>query len=155
MKLLLEMKEAADEARQSGRRRVSRRQSREFTKQYDELTEANWRKHQRSEARAGPGCEAETAIRPATAVFKQSRNMLLRLRLRREEVLRFIRDLDVPFDNNQAERDLRMVKLQQKISGCFRSEEGARQFCRIRGYVSTEHKHERPVLSALESVFAR
>ena len=63
-------------------------------------------------------------------------------------------DLAVPFTNNGAERDLQMVKLQQKTSGCFRTTEGARDFCRVRSYLSTARQQGHPLLCALERVLA-
>jgi transposase len=63
--------------------------------------------------------------------------------------LRFLIDLRVPFENNQAERDIRMMKLQQKISGTFRTIPGAEAFCRIRAYISTIRKHDLPVLEGI------
>lgn len=71
----------------------------------------------------------------------------------REEVLAFLGDLTIPFDNNQAERDLRMLRVQQKVSGCFRSDTGAAAFSRIRGYLSTLSKQGVKLLAALETVF--
>ena len=79
-------------------------------------------------------------------------NLLQRLTTQRDAVLRFLHDFRVPFDNNLAERDLRMVKLRQKISGCFRSADGASIFCRLRGYISTLRKQHVSVLPALQSV---
>jgi transposase len=86
---------------------------------------------------------------------KQSkpRNLLKRLRDHRDEVLAFLFDPTVPFTNNLAERDLRMVKVKHKISGTFRSHLGALCYCRIRGYISTMKKQGVNILSALSSVF--
>lgn len=83
----------------------------------------------------------------------KSRNLLERLRDFEDDVLRFMDEKPVPFTNNQAENDLRMTKVQQKISGCFRSFDGARIFCRIRSYLSTCRKNSVSASVALRLLF--
>ncbi len=65
----------------------------------------------------------------------------------------FLDDLTIPFDNNQAERDLRGLKVHQKVSGCFRSNAGADAFACLRGYLATMRKQGQALLATLESVF--
>lgn len=83
----------------------------------------------------------------------KSRNLLERLIKHQEDVLRFMDNPEVPFTNNQGENDLRMTKVQQKISGCFRSKDGAFIFCRIRAYLITCRKHGIGATEALELLF--
>jgi len=83
----------------------------------------------------------------------KARNLLERLKDFESDVLRFMVNEIVPFSNNQGERDLRMTKVQQKISGCFRSTQGAETFCRIRSYLSTCMKHDISPNEALTLLF--
>ncbi len=84
----------------------------------------------------------------------KARNLLERLRDYENDVLRFMDEPEVPFSNNQAENDIRMTKVQQKISGCFRSWDGALIFCRIRSYLSTCRKQGITATDALTLLFA-
>ena len=83
----------------------------------------------------------------------KARNLLERLIDYESDVLRFMEVEDVPFTNNLAERDIRMTKVQQKISGCFRSFEGAEVFCRVRSYLSTCRKHDVSSSEAMTLLF--
>ena len=80
-------------------------------------------------------------------------NLLIRFRDYEDANLQFLYDFSVPFDNNLAERDLRMIKVRTKVSGCFRSLEWAEWFCRIRGYISTMRKQGFPIYQAMKSIF--
>jgi transposase len=80
-------------------------------------------------------------------------NLLERLVLGQEQVLAFLDDLAIPFDNKQAERDLRGLKVQQKVSGCFRSDAGADAFASLRSYLATLRKQGQVLFAALETVF--
>lgn len=152
--LLLEIKSKVEEVRSSGGKEVDAREQQAFGRRYDELIErgldlnpAPPNRRKVSDAAATP----EVAL--AGAWQKQAGNLAWRMQRKKDEVLRFMTDLSVPFENNQAERDLRMVRLQQKISGCFRSPDGSRAFCRVRSFLSTMKKQGREVVAELERVF--
>lgn len=84
----------------------------------------------------------------------KARNLLERLRDYEEETLRFMNEISVPFTNNPGENDIRMTKVKMKISGCFMSFEGAKQFCRLRSYLLTCQKHGIYATEALNTIFS-
>jgi transposase len=100
-----------------------------------------------------PPAEEPASKRKGRRKQSAAKNLLDALMQRADQVLALLHDLSIPFTNNQAERDLRMAKVQQKIAGTFRSETGVTAFCRIRSYLSTMHKQGHTMLSALAAVF--
>lgn len=144
--LLLEMKTRAEGARAAGDAALEPECLSALRSRYDRLLARGRAAHPPLPRGTHPRKAGRQKQSPA-------QNLLDRLETRADAVLAFVYDFAVPFDNNLAERDLRMVKVQQKISGGFRSAEGAAIFCRIRGYISTLRKQNAPVLAALQSVF--
>lgn len=140
--LLLEMKQATEQAREQGKSWLDPLEVVDWEARFLELLDEGDQLH--PYAVAPPGQRGRC---------KQSaaRNLLDRLRKHQQAVLAFLEDLRVDFDNNLAERDLRMVNVQQKVSGCFRSDAGAQAFSCIRGYLSTLRKQGMPLLSALQA----
>ena len=141
--LLLSVKQEVDEAMPRGQTQLPPDRLHDFEARYAALLNDGFRDNP-PPPRSGK--RGRTKQSPA-------RNLLLRMERHRSSVLAFTNDFDVPFDNNLAERDLRMAKVRQKVSGCFRSNEGAAMFCRIRGYISTLRKQDVHVLTSLQSVF--
>jgi transposase len=140
--LLLDTKDAVEQAKADGRKRLSTKTLAQLHSSYRELIALGYEEN--------PDLDGQGHGRRPKRTKAQ--NLLLRLDEREQEVLRFASDFRVPFDNNLSERDLRMIKLQQKISGCWRTTQGAERFLAIRSYLSTARKQgQRPidVLAAL------
>ena len=131
-RLLLDMKKSRDEAVQEHRDELSSQQLSKFDTEYDDIIKTAY----------------EENPLPETSAKKRGRkkkskvlNLICRLDNYKASVCLFIKNLCVPFDNNQAERDLRMVKVKTKVSGCFRSEEGAQEYLTIMSYIGSARKH--------------
>jgi transposase len=148
-KLLLEIKEAAAGTRAAGQAQLSEAAQGAYLRRYDRLVKkADKLNPQPSGDRDGAGDSPKKKRPPPSP----TRRLVNRLSRRRDEILRFVSDFAVPFTNNGAERDLRMMKVQQKVGGRLRSEDGARDFCRVRSYLSTARKQDHPLLHAPERV---
>ncbi|MDQ3258625.1 MAG: IS66 family transposase [Acidobacteriota bacterium] len=152
-KLLLDIKAEVERAKAQGATKLSDEQLTTYRARYDRLVKRAARLN------PPPKKEKPDALAKRFKVVKVKRRdpaapLIRRLQTKRDQILRFMTDFQVPFDNNGSERDIRMVKLYQKISGCFRTPEGARAFCRIRSYLSTARKQGHSPLVALERTFA-
>ena len=140
--LLVEINAACDAARAAGHKALAPARQRAFRTRYDALVAEG--------LAANP---EPSSGRKRTSLQRQSFNLATAFANHRPAILRYMYDLDVSFTNNQAERDLRPVKIHRKISSCFRSQAGAERFAHIRSYLSTTRKNDIGALDALTRLF--
>jgi len=146
-----EHKAAVAVASGGGKKRLAVRQEKEFLSRYDRIVSEVGKLYQplkRKKYRATTRHPRESPIVAA------ARKLMNRLAAKRDQILLFMTDFKIPFDNNQAERDLRMLKVKQKVSGCFRTDTGAEEFCRMRSYISTMKKQGHGIMESIKSVYA-
>lgn len=142
--LLEEMNIAVHEAGGS----LDKKEANKYRQYYQQLLAA-------AEDECPPPDETQRTGKRGRVKRSKARNLLERLQKYENDVLRFMENPAVAFTNNLGENDIRMTKVQQKISGCFRSSEGAEIFCRVRGYLSTCRKHGVSSSHAMEMLFEK
>lgn len=148
--LLVGIKKAVDEVKVAGKAHLPKECLLEFERLYDGLVQRGLEENPFIEAEVVAG-QPKKKGRPKQT---PAHNLLVRLRDYKAGTLAFMHDFSVPFDNNLAERDIRMVKVKQKVSGGFRTLEGAQQFASIRSYISTARKNSVNIFLAIKDAFS-
>lgn len=146
--LLLESKQTVEQAKRAGKKKLPLCDIRKYESRYEAIIASGMKANP-------PPHRADSPGRRGRIKRSKARNLLERLDRLREETLRYMTDFRVPFDNNAAERDIRMMRVQQKVSGAFRSYGGVLSFCRIRSYISTIRKQGLSVIDAIMNAFEK
>jgi len=144
IELLLEIKGSVDSSRMSEKTFLLKGELSKYTKRYNKLVEEGLKKNPEQYKRVGKRGRVKQT---------KARLLLLRLHNHKDEYLRFANDFNIPFDNNQAERDFRMAKVKQKVSGCFRSDKGGENFATIYSFIQTLKKNGVSIFNELVKVF--
>ena len=139
--LLLEMKAVVESSKEQGKQRLDAAQEQMLMEKYEQLMRLGFCEHPLTEKEAG---------KRGVAKKSKTQNLLDRFQRHKEDMVRFMKDFAIPFDNNIAEQAIRMMKIKQKISGCFRSQSGAQCFAIIRSYIDTIRKQGHSIADALK-----
>lgn len=146
IELLIAMKKAKENAIEKGKTKLAASTLAKYRRKYKNLLQQGFQDNPFT---------APTQKKRGRPKKTKARNLLERLEKYDEDILRFLYDFKVPFDNNFSERDIRMMKLKQKISGCFRSVEGAKMFARVRSFIITAKKQKYNILEAFKDLFSK
>jgi len=146
--LLREIKKDVDKAKEANAASLLLEKQNHFEDKYDEIVKEGFKENPRPPPEKEPEVKKRGRKKQTPPI-----NFLQRLRDYKTDVLAFMYNFQVQFDNNQAERDIRMVKVKQKVSGCFRTLDGAQRFSEVRGYISTARKNAKNVFDAIKDAF--